>query len=318
MVKMRNGFVVLASVLITIGFVSLGSAFWPFDDEVQESPFDSTVVVGNELPVIISTDVPDPVDPFPGTPVVAGLSFIAEDLNGQGTIDATTAELYVDGPGPGFYNLEGSCAEAPSCTSCAGGNKMNVSCSVTMEHYYDPGTWNIVVAVNDTSGSEAKCGVGVSVVCPSFTYTTTVELDAQGATMNWATLSLSGTDQPADGSLALLNRGNLVANAVDISAFNLFGLSDNSLSIPSERFSASGYTSGAECDWDVGFTATQLGVSGVPALDIVGINVPYGPPGSDSNDSYFCIWDSLSDLGLSSQSYSTTEPVFGTSWEITA
>src|SRR3989338_8456354 len=142
---------------------------------------------------------------------------------------------------------------------------------------------------------------------------------------SWIGVSLITTDQIADGHMLMLNLGNVLLNNMQILAKNLDGVTNPTVFIPSDSFGVSSLTGGGgctegtpgtclECNWNGAeppVNAFRVPAEGAPAVSIgfstnptYGLQVPVGASGSNQEQTYFCISESLS--GLEPQSYAAT------------
>lgn len=306
---MKRG-LVIASFVFAIMLVSFSAAFWPFD-EPREAPVDVGVTVGNEPPVINFMSSPAAAIPVGGGTVGVDFSFIVEDPNSASDIDTGSAIANYTGPGARESGPVIASCGSVSCADCSG-NEVNMSCSGTMQYYHDGGAWDIAVSIKDSASNSAACDDPGNFACTLFTYGTVAQVSASPGAVDFPSISLTGTNQTTDDDpVTLTNEGNLDL-AIDIIGYDLYGLTTPSDVIPSERFSTGGST-GTEEECDVsGSTGLSLGSNGTTVQDIPGISVLYGSSGNTDN-MYFCLWDSLSGDGLSSQSYSTANLW---SWEV--
>ena len=352
----------------------------PFDASVNiqnQAPFVADVVervdeVG--VPAVSRTGI---VDPVSGTTVNTDILVKVEDNNGAGDISGVTAQYSAPSTAPGVLRpaAPAACVEVIPCTSGCSSNQKEFRCTISLNYYDVPsvgGTdnWDVAIVVTDNVASTGTCslatttgcGAGVDIVEEAgalppnpdsdleFVYNVLKSLTVPapcpgtpGCELIWSGISVTASDQIADGSLSLLNRGNAVLDNLRITAFDLVGQVTPAQIIPSEEFSVSALTGGVgctgsgctECNWnEVTVRAFRLpeecGIDGIcggaGAADdpvsigaitapIYGLSVPFGDGvgGNDKEDSWFCIWDSLSTLGLSSQAYKATG---GDQWKI--
>jgi hypothetical protein len=253
------------------------------------------------------------------------VSYIVEDLDGEGTIDDATASLTVQGPGgavrSGPFTVTGGtdCIQV-ACATCDG-NQANYSCAVEMEYFYDPGSWSILVSIDDADTQTATCSVGASVACPSnFNYASSVGLslkanpDDADASVTFSVNVGGATNQEADTNPTVMhNRGNTVlgtggtgSDTIDITGANLDGntLAQN---IPATTFSTGGTSSATSCGDD----ADSKALATTKILDIPGLDVPFGPLGSDQDNLHFCLFSDLSGETL------TDGTGYSGTWDIT-
>ena len=291
--------------------VILASSIVFGQEDPDLAPFDATVLVTNEPPSIIFVSNPGIVDPVEGQAFAVGVSFVAEDSNGALDLDPASGVIGFAGPSPNFYELGGSCIQdIANCDGCTS-NQRNYSCGVSMQHYHDPGLWNILINVSDVGGLNASNNT------QNLIYNLLKAISHEGG-ISWSSIGLGVDDvnQTANGAppMTLFNRGN--ANLqLNITGHNLTGQSNPAQRIPSERFTVSPNTSPQpdpqQCNDPE--TATRLNVDNgqtpIEGIPITGALVPYGPPGSDEEELYYCIPETLNDLGLSDpEGYSTEIP----------
>ena len=272
-------------------------------EEPELGPFNTTVSVTNEVPSIVFVSNPGTVLPLEGTIRSVGVSFIAEDPNGGQDLSASGGLTFDGFALPQtliLYNI--TCPQDVTCAGCTS-NQRNYSCFIDMQYYYDPGTWNIVANITDSVNNFAENAT------QSFVYGT-LEAVQHEIGIIWTNIGLGvgDIDQTSDGDppIILLNRGN-VALLVNITGHNLTGQSLPIQRILSERFTVSPNNSSQpnplQCNAPLSATRLNVDDGSVPpeGIPITGALVPYGAPGVglDEEELYYCIPETLNDLGLS-------------------
>ncbi|OIO80080.1 hypothetical protein AUJ84_04630 [Candidatus Pacearchaeota archaeon CG1_02_32_132] len=284
---------------------------------VGKSPVDVGATVGNEAPVITSMSTPGTVIPLGSGTRAARFDFIVSDPNGAGDINVASALSSYTGSGNRESGpVTATCTEAPTCAAnvCTGSQK-NITCTGTMQYYHDAGTWAISASIKDSGLNTATCGVGGSVACKPFVYTSVLQMTSSPAGVGFGSISLTSTNQPAvDDPVILTNKGNLDF-VIDITPRDLIGETNSLKKIPSQRFSAGGTTGGsplAECN-TTGVTGKGFSTNGIAVTNIPGVNVLYGSTGNTDN-LYFCLWANLQGDALTNQVYSAKS---ANAWQVT-
>jgi len=344
---MKRGNLIISILILAVMIPFANAGFLDFfKKDVKESPVDVSVGVLGATPTIITplpnvADNDNPINPNEINPILglantAKIRFVAQDSNGLtdlpggatstetidlatsvGEVTANTAnmEVYATNPGTDYAAtnyLATTCVEDPACPNCGAlPNAREYVCDITMQYYYEPGSWTVTVAIADpgnnidTDSSKTFTVNALSGPVPS-------------GGITWSAISLSGTNQVADSSLDLTNQGNIDLTSGTIQSYDLIpsGTGD---SLPVSAFTTSVQSGVASCNSPT--TADSLIDSTVITINAGGtINLPYGKgsaptPGVESI--YFCIKNQLDTLGLTltSPTYSTTE-IGGTSWDL--
>lgn len=244
-----------------------------------------------------------------------------DDLPGNGTASAINVGTNVD------VNVTGPSGSSVSATACQtvpiAGEALRIrySCQLSMPYYFETGTYDVGVFIQDESGSPDYL-----VELDNFTYETVTEfaVDVPATNVVWGGITLSAGDQPADGgNLVLENFGN--QNIVDftLNATNLTGVNLGASSqLGAAGFSASASTGAGspdtECDVPTSATALIHGVD----ITVSGVNLNFGS--GSTSDVYFCVYQALSPshvIGSQDSNYASNNGVAGTfapgdSWEV--
>jgi len=309
-------------LLLTATLVVSGVASGIFHKEPELSPFNASVSITNDPPVVTFVHVTDingftdEVFPIINSTASALVTFIAEDPNGAGDLDDTSG--FVDLTGPPSVNAardSGSTCSQVACPSCTG-IQANFSCTVQMQYYDLNGTnaWNVNASIADDSGTRTENNTHF------FDYNGLIAFEILNESIAWTGIGIGAGDinQTADSTLVIENLGNVFVSNIDINASQLNGTGANPEQvIPASDFSGSANSGlgDPQCD-STGVTANPFIQSiNVPMLDVS--LVVTTDLAIVEEDLFYCIYPSLQPLGLSViQSYSTTEE--GTrAWELT-
>ena len=172
------------------------------------------------------------------------INFSAMDLNGVGNLNDLTArvEIYNSSKGvaPGM-RVNSSCSFTGSSA-----NTRNYTCTIGM-WYFDPYGYYIVNAtIADNGGLTAENSSKL------FNYQYTYGFTPYPNALSWGMLNPGDVNKPSIENLTINNTGNVNFTRVNITAYNLSGVSDSSYYIPAKNFYAS--VNPSEC----GLPASQL------------------------------------------------------------
>ncbi len=287
-------------------FVSFASASF-IDDlfkktgKVPLQPQDVSVTVSGLPPSIVfvqNINGGNPVLPVEDTTIFVVFEVHVSDANGVDNLDdsSVTAD----------FDLIGETTRSGLCAwvNDIDGTTANYSCSVDMEYYADAGTWTATINANDLDTNSATPDTS-----ETFGYAELKAMIISPNSISFGSVSTLATNQEAtDDPTTVINKGNY-DGAISIQGYNLYGLSDNSESIPAANFVADVETgSGVECTG--GSNSETALVDGV-STSISGTDANRGPVGTE--ELYYCL---TLVPNVQSQQYSTTEPSFGDSWVI--
>ncbi len=176
----------------------------------------------------------------------------------------------------------------------------NYSCSVDMQYYDEPGTWNIKVNATDSAETLAEN------VSTNFLYLQLTAMVLSPQTISWPVILQGDINQKPGISTILNNTGNY-EGPVGIITTNLYGETSPSEFIPASTFTAGTDTGGnnPECDAPTQATALQDSVE----VEILNSLLSRGEEAQE--ELFYCIPQVPS---VSSQTYSTQQ---AGSWTIT-
>jgi len=262
--------------------------------------------------------------------------FLLEDINGiqdlPGGTEAIDQSAFVGELNTGNSNMEvfarssgvehtsiDALSNALSCQRLAGCpsdppcilNQMEYSCTIPMEYYYEPGSvaggdfYRLFVRVEDPGDLRATDQTR------QFDYLPVAGVDffVIDNGLTWTSIDRSATDQVADGSVGLINRGNVDFVSGTIQGSDLTPDSgQGGDDIPVTTFSISVQSGGvppAQCDG--GVTADEL-TSSSQTIDQGGpVDLVYGDaantggppptPPTYNEEIYFCLWEQLDSIG---------------------
>jgi len=322
MAKINIGFVGMVFVFAMLALLSSSIVAGFFHKDPDLSPVDVTANVGNEPPTVVSvsavTDsggVAGTVNPFSGGTRDAFVSFVMDDANGGNDLNLASgiAEFDITGNPNALRTV--ACSAAATCPACANpATQRNYTCTVQMQYYDIDGVWNVNVSAADSAGIRVENNIN------TFTYTSLFAVNIAIPSIAWGTLGIAASDfnQTADLSLGIENFGNTVLNTMNVNASQLNGTVTASEIIPSARFGGSANTGAPNPECDITGSTANVFIQDLNVL-MIGANLPLTVepgPTLGLEELHFCIPPSLSDLGLSAQSYSTS--VVGTrGWELT-
>jgi len=307
-------FALVLFAMISFASAGFGDWFRGLFGEPQLGPFNATVTIQSVVPTIpIIFNVTDDylsslvnyVQVTPDSSSNVYVTFMANDDNGRTDLPTTPVlgtNIFVNltyaGIRPATTSYIGSsasadtCVEVINCGSCTSNQRMYFcNLSFAMPFYYEPnlpGTpanlWVASVHINDLGGS-----IGAGNNTFNFSY---LRLPAVQNIVNltWFGISPSGTNQRASDNVTLINKGNALIPAVNITAYNLTGQTYPTTKawIPARSIRVYGVL-GSECNTP---PATILQENA--GLNVTGLSLDYGP--SVQTDLRFCIFPALNSL----------------------
>jgi len=302
---MKRG-IILTAILFIALLLPFASAGWLgdlFKKDVQESPQDFNVTVGNAAPTVGVTSITNPIVPAGLTGPVT-IVFIATDNNGVGTLNNDAVSLTLDSVEIGEQTRTGTFADCDVPTD-VNSTTRQYSCEVVMYYYDHEGDWTINVSIQDSSGTEGYDDDNVTVVPPLQEIRFTTDLIAFG------TVAPGQTNLASSAPTTITNEGNYeldgIINYLYVNSTPLIGQTDNSENISADSFKAASSSVGDVCT-----SGTDL--TGTPTADpIPSVILPKGSPGTPFpiEDINYCL---ISVPLISDQVYTTT---VGTPWEVT-
>ena len=179
------------------------------------------VTIGNRAPVIFYVNTTT-ITPIAGTTVTANVEFNVSDGDGFSDLEDGTAQVNIT------YN--GVTRTSSSCTPTDyNTNYTQYKCSITI-YYYDNTTssWIINASVSDGTNTSINA-----------TQTATVNsLSAMSLTGNltFSNVNLGEANKAADSPLTLNNTGNFDFIQINVTAYNLTGITDSSYRIDARNF----------------------------------------------------------------------------------
>src|SRR3989344_5671033 len=258
---------------------------------------DYTVTAANNAPQITNVLFSDPVSPTEDSYTPTVINFTAYDADGASTF--STAKI----------NVTRSTEPVRQNSSCIqlntfGTNYANYSCTVQMWYFDEAGSWNITVAINDTTSLDAENSSN------SFTYSllTSFKLSPSAITfpeIKPGALNTTSSNDP----LLMNNTGNkaIAAGSIDLNATHLVGETDNTKALYAGNFTISlAANGGIEC----GGTTTNVTTlaravyTAITNSTLSRVNHSVNDGITGQEQLYSCL--TLAGSELSSQSYSTS------------
>ena len=257
---------------------------------------DVSVAVTNSNPVISDLTPPSsPVSLSPGLPTILTAIFIAEDINGENTLNDATAQVR-------FTNGAEERTSILSPNSCTpsnpilGDNKKTYTCSVTMQYYDNDGQWTIIPSIGDTGG-----GSGSRTYTNSFIVNLVRDISLSPTSITFPPVSPGASNTLSlTPDIEITNRGNYETSADGPVLITGADLNTNPVSankIPAANFKA-GLASGGNLICTGVNEGTILGTSSVA---ISSLGLARGATGNTVNVKY-CLTSVPS--GITSTSYS--------------
>ena len=270
-------------------FATAGIADW-FKKNVRLAPSQSTDVrieVGNVAPSITSISPISPVslNPAPSTTNVL-FTFTATDPN-----DVTDLN---DASASSSFTKTGEPTRTGSCVFLSQtGTERTYQCTVTMQYFDAPGTWDVAVSIQDSAG---LTGTSSS----TFSVNLLTDITISPTIVNFPTVVQGASNVISSSPTTVTNRGNFQAppGTLSITAFDLAGETLPAELIPATNLRAAG-SSGAAV-----VCSTGNALSNNVITPITSVNLPRGPSGSNTETIAYCL--TLVPSAISSQFYSAT------------
>ena len=306
MIKRGAVAVIFLLVFVILAFPSVSASIAEWVSNVRggitgratSQTFTTNISIGNTAPNITYITINSSISPTEDTTTTIIVNFTAWDSDGISNLDTKGGKVNFTKTGEAVRSNTTACLQ----TATWGTYYANYTCTTYMWYFDASGTWNVTALVNDSSGGVAQ---NQSV---TFTYNQLSAFTAQPASLTWASLSPSQTNQTSNNDpLVLNNTGNknITSGNVQINATNLRGETDSSKAIWAGNMSVAILTgSSIECNENTNQTAAfspGLFTNATNATLMVG-NHSVSDVGN--RNLYFCIRTIGSEL--SSQSYSTS------------
>ena len=265
----------------------------PNEDTVATNEHVDYIVDINANPAIVSTDTTfSPVTLTAGATTDVTFTFVAEDLDGSTDLNDATATASFSKTGEATRSDPDGCTRILETLP----NQRTYSCTITMQYFDDNGIWDITVNIQDLS---AITGIGAS----TFAVNLLRDIDLSPTLINYGIVVQGAANILSPIITTVTNNGNFdtaTDGTLTIAASNLIGETNPAENIPAANFKAAGSSIGASVCTDPGATALVEGISS----SIPSINLPRGPPGSNTEEISYCL--TLVPPAISSQFYSST------------
>ena len=241
--------------------------------------------LGNNGPTIVDVTAPGATDPNENGTKAIYFLFNASDEDGYDNLDHATAQVLVTLSGGDTHTSSGC---VPFVNSS---NFTSYNCTVTF-NYYDnaSSSWLINASVQDINANSTFNDT------EAFTLNSISSMHLLSYSLNFGSVSLGSTAAAQDNPFILNNTGNFDFTEVNVTGYDL-----------------SGITTPSEVIFAANFTASITDAEGTELVNGTTIQVPsaslaHGAPGAGaiSNESlYFYV--RVADSGLGSQNYNATD-----------
>jgi len=281
---------------------------------VTSSSTDVSITVGNTPPRIANVSIASSFsivnDPTSNRTIF--FSFIVNDSQGYGNIDATSAVAnFTNGTNGGMVRWNNSAVNANdgNCVSVAaiGTDQLNFSCSIRMMYYDTATNWNVSVYVEDINDNSAQNNT------VTFSLAETTSFSLQDSSISFPTTTPGSTNiTQNDGGIFMNNTGNdnIAAGSVNITAVTMHGDTNGDTFIPVANFtiSTAGNSVANSCDISLGGVYRLVnksidGTTGFNSTIISSALLPIGAAPHNQETLYLCLRHVPNDL--TGQTYST-------------
>jgi len=169
----------------------------------------------NQVPTIVSVNTQVSYDPIENSVTPINISFIANDNDGVSDLNDSSAQIYVWKDSVNHTST--SCSASDLNTTAT-----NYTCTINMDYYDSPGTWNINASVSDNNGSLVYNDT------ETFTYNSLKAMLIANKPISFGNIQINiGT---ISNNISIKNVGNVIFN-VNATGSNL---TYNSYSIPAD------------------------------------------------------------------------------------
>lgn len=264
-----------------------------------------TISVGNNAPNISQVEF----DKQTAAPSEGGLrnfeiSFLADDPEGSGNLDNSTARVNISLSGTAYISSNTSCTNE----WVSAGDMIRYNCTVQMDYYWDDSSsWSIEAEVADSNDNYIQNSTSTC------TYSALTAENLSSSSLSFPAVVPGQSNISSTTTMTVENTGNRATLHITAKMIDLAGASGKY--IPAGNFSLFNSTTGTtECD------STNISAPTTPGvLPLIGINDTTIYPittalarGAGSNENlYYCLYDVP--LDLQSETYDTTA---GGSWSI--
>jgi len=292
--------ILILAVVLAMGSVSAGFSDW-YKWITGRATTDTTTVsitVGNNAPIITGVVINTSIYPSEGNTRNVNFLFNATDIDGVGNLNDSTAQAeFIKGGETTRTN-----------TSCALNSDFNATtatynCTVGLWYFDGSGVWTVNVSVQDINSAYGM----------NSTFTTTFNLltsFVMGPTaLTWPPIDLTDTNTGSNNDPVVLNNtGNDQTLSINVTSFDLEGVTTSSEYIYANNFSIQNITTG--CSGTTLINATDLNITST-ILQRGNYSLDFKNSTSGQEEMFFCL------LGvpqtISSQDYDSS--AFG-AWTI--
>jgi len=298
---MRKKGVILSILLlaILIPFASAGFSDW-FKKNIQKSPQDVSVQVGNAIPVVTVVTTPGSVSLIAASTVQVPIEFTASDQNGRDDLVDSSVSISFD-----HQTLaEQRTGTFSDCTpSNIDTTTKRYDCIIDIEHYTGQGTWDITVSIGDGTDTGTDND-------DTFIIQLLKAIDVDPDTITFGSVIPGGPAALGDNT-QVFNEGNhnIATDELQITAQDLIGELFPTETIPADRFNSADQSEGDVCNNGVSLVDNT-------AISISNFILAKGTSGTPlpTRDVVHCLFDIPT--GLSDQTYSALG-TGGNQWEFT-
>ena len=295
--KMKRGgtimFLVMLSFLLIVPLASANifTDFWGkitgYDTQGTTSV---NITVGNAAPTVPFVYGNASYFPTEDTTTSITFNFTADDDDGAGNLNDSTAAAYFQRTGE-TTRSNTSCVQIGAAVS----NSKNYTCTIDMWYFDEAATWTINATIQDINDAVGENST------TTFTYQLLTAMVLNPGALTWPSISLTTTDEGSNNDpVRLNNTGNDENLTINSTAFNLRGETEITEFIFANNFTIGNATEGCTGFVTTQSNATSLAVNGTE-LDRGNHSVNDGTTGQE--DLFFCL-KGVPDI--SAQSYSSS------------
>ena len=254
--------------------------------------FNVLLTVGNNRPKIFQVIATAATDPVENGTVTVYVLFNATDPDGNNLDDTTAgAQIFLNG----VYRLNSSrCNPVANYTNASTDDSTQYNCSVTFLYYNNASaSWQVNVTVADINGNRTND------TSSSFTLNSLSAMRILDTSFDFGSVALGATAGAADNPFVINNTGNFDFNWVNLTGYDLHGVSDRSYSIPAQNFTVNVSANA------IGLPLTNQTSVRLNAGPANNATLYHGAPGGVANQSLW-LYVVMPSAGIISQQYNAT------------
>ncbi len=285
--------ILTASQLASAGF---GDWFGKITGGATSDTTSVSVTIANNAPTIAFVSSISAVTPTESQTKTFTFTFNATDTDGVANLNNSAAI--------GSISKAGETTRSnSSCVAVTddGANERKYNCTIGLEYWDGSGSWNVNATISDINGAT------VSNTSTTLTYNSLLAMVMSPTALTWPSVGLSSTDTGSNNDpITLNNTGNDESLSINVTAYDLTGVTTASEVIPAANFTVSNITAG--CSGNAMINNSDVNITSA-ILEKGNNTIAAGDSTSGQEELYFCLKVLPSDI--SAQDYTS-----GSAWNI--